>query len=78
MIDVDYKRLMEENKFLKRKLDKANSQLFHVQRQLDNERQTVRELKTEQVNYASGKNDLECLFMECVEEVKKEITKRRD
>ena len=45
--------------------------------QLDNERKLSRELKTEKTNFYSRRNQLEELFLRCVEETRKDIERRR-
>lgn len=44
---------------------------------LDQERKLKRVLTTEQANYYSKRNQLEELFLECVEEVRRDISKRK-
>jgi hypothetical protein len=45
---------------------------------LENERKKTKELEGGKANYLSGKNELEEFFLECVEEVKKNIKKRKE
>jgi hypothetical protein len=49
-----------------------------VKNQLENERKKTKELECGQANYISGKSELEEFFLECVEEVKKNIKKRKE
>ena len=45
--------------------------------QLENERKNGRDLKTEKTNYYSRRNQLEELFLNCVEETRKDIERRK-
>jgi hypothetical protein len=38
----------------------------------------VKELKDERTNFITNRNELEEFFLECMEDVKKDINKRRD
>lgn len=42
------------------------------------EKQQNREVKSDQANYITKRNELEEFFLQCVEEVKKDIQKRKD
>lgn len=42
------------------------------------ERNLNKELKTEKSNFVSKRNELEEFFLECIEEVKKDISKRKE
>jgi len=44
---------------------------------LDSERRKSRELKTDKANYMSKRNELEELFLMCVEEVRRDIQRRK-
>jgi len=44
---------------------------------IDKERTSQRRQNAEKVNYSAEKNELETLFVDCIEEVRKEIMKRR-
>ena len=68
----------EETNLLKYKLDKLEMQYNMVKNQLENERRRTKELESGKSNYISGKNELEEFFLECVEEVKKNIKKRKE
>ena len=70
--------LKEENKFMKFKLQKLQTNIDLIKQQLEVERNQNRELKTEKANVVSNKNELEEFFLECIEEVKKDISKRKD
>ena len=45
--------------------------------QLENERKSTRDLKTEKTNFYSRRNQLEELFLNCVEETRKDIERRK-
>ena len=45
--------------------------------QLENERKTSRDLKNEKTNYYSRRNQLEELFLNCVEETRRDIERRK-
>lgn len=45
---------------------------------LEQEKQLVKEFKRDKVNEASDRSEFEKLFLQCVEEVKKEIKKRKE
>lgn len=62
-------------KFKLQKLDHANGVLRN---QLEIEHKKIKELRSDKSNYLSGRNELEEFFLECVEEVKKEIQKRKE
>lgn len=44
---------------------------------MDREKIKVRKALSEKVNNSTEKNDLESLFVDCIEEVRKDIMKRR-
>ncbi len=44
---------------------------------VDKEKQRNKKASFEKVNEISQKNELECLFVECIEEIRKGIMKRR-
>ena len=48
-----------------------------LKQQLDKERLKQRKINFDKVAETSMKNDLESLFVECIEEVRKEIMRRR-
>jgi hypothetical protein len=45
---------------------------------LELERKKNKELRSDKSNYVSGRNELEEFFLECIEEVKKDIAKRKE
>lgn len=70
--------MQEENKLLKAKLDKLNSDYRHLQVMYQREKAVVNELKQDRTNYSQGRSEMERLFVQCVEEVQKEAAKRRE
>jgi hypothetical protein len=44
---------------------------------LDREKMRTRKAHSEKINVTSEKNELESLFVDCIEEVRKDIMKRR-
>lgn len=54
------------------------SQLSLALLQLENERKMNRELVSKNSNTVQDKNELEVFFLECVDELKKDIAKRRE
>lgn len=63
---------------MKFKIDKLQAQLNHYTIMLQQERKQNKELQSEKSNYVGNRSELEKLFLECVEEVKKDIGKRYD
>jgi len=45
--------------------------------QLEQERRLNKELRSEKVNYANQKNELEDVFVKCLDEVRKQVQKRK-
>ena len=70
--------LREENLILRQRLAKLQVNMDNTRRLLDEERKINRELRCEKVDVASSRNELELFFLECVDEVKREISKRLD
>jgi len=63
--------------------DFKNRELRHIdtikqlKSQLDQERKQMRQMRAEKVNFLTQKNELEEFFLQCIEEVRKDIVKRR-
>lgn len=70
-------KLREENKFLKFKVDKLKSNVETFKNQIRVERNLINDLKTEKVNFINDRNELEKFFLECIEEIRKGIVKRK-
>jgi hypothetical protein len=49
----------------------------HLKNQIDSEKKNARSLRAEKVNFIMQKNELEEFFLSCIEEVRKDIVKRR-
>ena len=54
-----------------------NDSIRDLKMMLDRERLKVKKISFEKVTETSQKNELENLFVECIEEVRKDIMKRR-
>ena len=72
-----YKDLFEENARLRTKDEKQKEEIRLLRTQLEVERRSSRELKTEKQKFFSKKSELEELFMACIEEVRKDIARRK-
>ena len=64
----NYVRVLETN---------YNDKIVELRRKLEQEKKKVTQEKTKSVTNTIEKNDLEQLFVRCVEEVRKDIIKRR-
>ena len=51
--------------------------IWELRAKLDNERKSGKWAQSEKANKLTQKNELEDFFLECVEEVRKDIAKRR-
>ena len=56
---------------------KYNESIKHLKNTLDNERKKIKQITANQSSLFFIKSDLENLFLECVEEVRKDISKRK-
>lgn len=72
-----YKELYEENVKLRSKDEKQVEDLRLLRTQLEMERRNNRELKTEKTNYFAKRSQLEELFLACIDEVRKDISRRK-
>jgi hypothetical protein len=70
---LDSRKLFEENRFMKVKLDRLEMQQDLTKSQLEAERKENRDLRSLTSNTIAGKNELEQFFLECINEVKKDI-----
>ena len=68
-----YKDIYEQNQKLILENDKLKEQLRLSKGQLELERRTSRELKSEKTNYFSKRSQIEELFLSCIEEVRRDI-----
>ena len=62
---------------LKLKVDDRDSQIYDLRGKLELERKNAKWTKTDKVKRVMERNDLEEFFVECVEEVRKDVVKRR-
>lgn len=62
-------------KFKLKKLE-MNNQI--LRQQLEVERAQYKELRCERTNFITHRNELEEFFLECMDEVKKDISRRRE
>ena len=76
-MQIQYSLLLKENNMLRVRQEKLIEDVRLSKVQLDNERKLSRELKTEKTNFYSRRNQLEELFLKCVEETRKDIERRR-
>lgn len=72
------KKIIEEHNYMKIKIDNLQSQLDIAISQLDQERKLNKELTSEKSNFAANRNEMEVFFLDAIEEVKKEIQKRKE
>jgi hypothetical protein len=61
----------------KLKVDDRDSQIYELRGKLELERKNARWTKTDKVKRVMERNDLEEFFVECVEEVRKDVVRRR-
>jgi RecJ-like exonuclease len=72
-----YNELLKENDKLREDME-AKIEEARVQKvMLTQERKQRKDLVTEQTNYYARRNQLEELFLECVEEVRRDISRRK-
>ena len=62
---------------LKFKVDDRDSQIYDLRGKLELERKNAKWTKTDKVKRVMERNDLEEFFVECVEEVRKDVVRRR-
>ena len=73
----EYNRLLKENQELRDKENKYVDTIKHLKNQIDNEKKYARSLRADKVNFMTQKNELEEFFLQCIEEVRKDIVKRK-
>ena len=76
-LQIQYNLLLKENNLLRKKQDSLLEDNRLMKVQLENERKTSRDLKNEKTNYYSRRNQLEELFLNCVEETRRDIERRK-
>ena len=69
--------LVKENADLRNREAKHIDTVKQLKTQLDQEHKQLRQMRAEKVNFLSQRNELEEFFLQCIEEVRKEIVKRR-
>ena len=72
-----YLALVKENADLRNREAKHVDTVRQLKGQLDQEHKQLRQMRAEKVNFLSQRNELEEFFLQCIEEVRKEIVKRR-
>ncbi|CAI2360921.1 unnamed protein product [Moneuplotes crassus] len=70
--------IIEENKKLKENELKYQDRINNLRDKLKQQKMKTIEANSNKVNYFSNRNDLEDFFLNCIEEVKKDIKKRRE
>jgi hypothetical protein len=73
----DYRKIVRENAELKEKEIKYVETIRHLKNQIDAEKKNARTLRADKVNFMMQRNELEEFFLQCIEEVRKDIVKRR-
>ena len=76
-LQIQYNLILKENEKLRAKQESIYSELSFVKQQLANERKKGIDLKTEKTNFYVRRNQLEELFLSCVEETRKDIERRK-
>ena len=76
-LQIQYNLLLKENNLLRTKSDALTEDNRLMKVQLENERKSSRDLKNEKANFYSRRNQLEELFLNCVEETRKDIERRK-
>jgi hypothetical protein len=69
--------IMEADKYFYYQLAKKDEMIKNLRTHLDLERKNVRKFKQQSTNHIGNRADLENLFLECIEVVKKDIIKRK-
>ena len=68
---------MRENAELKEKEFKYTETIRHLKNQIDTEKKNTRGIRADKVNFMMQRNELEEFFLQCIEEVRKDIVKRK-
>lgn len=76
-LQIQYNLLLKENNDLREKQEVLIEETRLSKVLLETERKANRELKSEKSNFYSRRNQLEELFLNCVEETRKDINRRR-
>lgn len=73
----EYRKVIQENAELKDRELKYAETIRHLKNQIDSEKKNARSLRAEKVNFMMQRNELEEFFLQCIEEVRKDIVKRK-
>lgn len=73
----EYRKIVRENAELKEREVKYAETIRHLKNQIDSEKKNARSLRADKVNFMMQRNELEEFFLQCIEEVRKDIVKRR-
>lgn len=77
-ISIDeYRKIVKENAELKEREVKYVETIRHLKNQIDSEKKNARSMRADKVNFMMQRNELEEFFLECIEDVRKDIVKRR-
>jgi len=76
-LQIQYSLLLKENDLLRNKQEHLIEDNRLLKVQLEKEKLESRDLKTEKTNFYSRRNQLEELFLNCVEETRKDIERRK-
>ena len=76
-LQIKYEILLKENEQLREKLTDTTENFRLVKYHLETEKKSNKELMTDQASFFMQRNELEQLFRKCVNEVKKDIAKRK-
>eukprot|EP00347_Sterkiella_histriomuscorum_P002600 403367516 len=78
MVSIEeYRKIVQENAELKDREIKYAETIRHLKNQIDSEKKNARSLRAEKVNFMMQRNELEEFFLQCIEEVRKDIVKRK-
>ena len=76
-LQIQYNCILKENSELREKQEDIYGDLCLAKSQLANEKKRGIDLRTEQTNFYVRRNQLEELFLSCVEETRKDIERRK-
>ena len=73
----EYAAILRENAELKERETRYLETIKHVKNQMESDKRKFRNINAERVAQIAQKNELEDFFLQCVEEVRKDIIKRK-
>jgi len=76
-LSLKYTTLLKENEDLRNKLNTTQETLKLTKNNFDVEKRNNHDLMTDHANYFTRRNELEELFRKCVDEVKRDVSKRK-